>query len=319
MCSVNTVAIDQRAWHAAQFGPGGFYTDPAMSPADHFRTSSMIAGPLVRHLWSLITETDEQLGHPDCFDVCDVGAGDAHLLNELSRTLMDQPPSLRQRIRLFGVDLRPRPAALAPNVAWTIGPAPAAVPNGIVGLLLAFELLDDIPTSHRLPIPIPERHATATTAGLTPPTRARRVVPARVDDERRWPGQCSRRQFAADLVRRLDRGTAIFVDYPDAPSRSAPGDQIVGFRRGRQVPAAADGATNLTSGVDFATLGDQLADLGLVTLAQQHEILANCPPPTDSGDMERLAWFSDLSELTDPLTLGSHRWLTVQRAEATRG
>lgn len=262
----------------------------------------MVAGPLTGQLWSIIAEEDQRLGHPDPFNVYDVGAGDGNLLTELSRTLMEQPADLQQRIRLVGVDLRPRPAGLAPNAQWVVGPAPAALPDGIVGLLLAFELLDDIPTSDG------------------------RVMPAATAQSGPMRNQCPRMQLATDLVRRLDRGTAVIVDY-SAPNELAEAggsereaiEQLVGFRHGFQVPPTTDGATNVTSGVDFTALKERLAAFGEVAVEVQREVLAGSRPPADVRGIERLSWFSQLSELTDPLTLGRHLWLTIRLPEDSNG
>jgi hypothetical protein len=84
----------------------------------------------VRRLAGLV---DDALGHPDPFDVVDVGAGRGELLSGLA----DVPP----RWRLTGVDLAPDPGrrTRGPGVGWR-----ADVPP-VTGLLIANEWLDDVP------------------------------------------------------------------------------------------------------------------------------------------------------------------------------
>ena len=64
------------AMTGALYGPARLLPRPAPGPADHFRTS-VHASPLVRprRVLRLVERIDAALGHPDTFDVVDVGAG----------------------------------------------------------------------------------------------------------------------------------------------------------------------------------------------------------------------------------------------------
>src|SRR4051794_14789925 len=117
---------------AALYGPGGFFVG-ADGPHEHFRTSvhasPLFAGALAR----LVQRVDAALGHPDPFDVVDIGAGRGELLTALSAPL-------DPRFRCTAVERAERPAGLAARIAWTATP-----PRGITGLVLATEWLDNVP------------------------------------------------------------------------------------------------------------------------------------------------------------------------------
>jgi len=114
------------AWERALYGPDGFFLREA--PRDHFRTAatSPVFAAAVRRLAGLV---DEALGRPDPFDVVDLGAGRAELLQAL--------PGVPARWRLTAVERAPDPGL--PGVRWR-----RDVP-AVRGLLLAHEWLDAVP------------------------------------------------------------------------------------------------------------------------------------------------------------------------------
>jgi SAM-dependent MidA family methyltransferase len=81
----------------------------------------------------LIERVDAALGRPARFDVVDVGAGRGELLT-LIRSHLDE------RFRCTAVELAPPPDGLDGGIVWR-----RDVPDGIVGLLLATEWLDNVP------------------------------------------------------------------------------------------------------------------------------------------------------------------------------
>ena len=118
------------------YGPDGFFRrDPG--PAGHFRTSvhasPLFAGAVLR----LVERVDAALGRPRGLDLVDVGAGRGELLTTLAAML---PGDLAARVRLTGVEIAGRPPGLDPRIAWR-----ADVPDGVVGLLVATEWLDNVP------------------------------------------------------------------------------------------------------------------------------------------------------------------------------
>jgi SAM-dependent MidA family methyltransferase len=89
----------------------------------------------------LLKRVDTALGHPDPFDLVDVGAGRAELLTAIrSRLATCAMAGLAERVRYTAVELAPRPAGLDDRVAWR-----SDLPQAVVGLLMATELLDNVP------------------------------------------------------------------------------------------------------------------------------------------------------------------------------
>src|SRR5437899_7857937 len=98
----------------ALYGPQGFYT--RNRPAAHFRTSAQ-SPEFAQAIGRLIELVDSALGHPDPFEIVDVGAGQGELLAHL--------------------DL---PARFTKTPIELGEPVPE-----VTGLLLATEWLDNVP------------------------------------------------------------------------------------------------------------------------------------------------------------------------------
>ncbi|MER7334580.1 MULTISPECIES: SAM-dependent methyltransferase [unclassified Micromonospora] len=172
------------AMDRALYGPGGFFVS-GPGPADHFRTSVHASPAFAAALLRLVEQVDAALGHPAVLSVVDVGAGRGELLRALSAALRvageparsgrsglipprsgspatptppaaarpwlsSDPPSagpapsapvpLAHRVRLTAVEKAPRPADLPAGIEWLDG-----IPDGITGLLVATEWLDNVP------------------------------------------------------------------------------------------------------------------------------------------------------------------------------
>ncbi|MBW3648706.1 MAG: SAM-dependent methyltransferase [Actinobacteria bacterium] len=286
----------------ALYGEDGFFLRHA--PAAHFRTS-VTASPVfatgVRRLAGLV---DAFLGHPDPFDLVDVGAGRGELLS----VLPDVPP----RWRLTGVDLGPDPGN---GLAWT-----ATVPP-VHGLLVANEWLDNIPVDVLFDGRVVEVDAGGTER-LGGPASAEALAWAR----RWWPqgrrvevGLRRDRAWAA-AVGQVRRGLAVAVDYGHVlGDRTMYGDRrptLTGYRDGRQVLPVPDGSCDLTAHVALdaclaATGGDLVRQReALAALAISAELPPRVLSLTDPrGYLARLQTAAQATELLDPRGFGGFGWL----------
>jgi SAM-dependent MidA family methyltransferase len=301
------------AMEAGLYGPGGFFVRAAEGPGDHFRTSvhasPLFAGALLR----LIERVDAALGRPEVFDLVDVGAGRGELLSALR-------PLLPERVRLTAVEVAPRPSRLPGGIAWQ-----REVPDGIVGLLIATEWLDNVPLD---------------VADLDDEGRLRKVLvePSTgveslgglVDAAdlfwlRRWWPQPGRAEIGwprdaawADAVGQVRRGCALAIDYGHRRDERPALGTLTGFRAGRQVTPVPDGSGDVTAhvAVDSAAAA---AGEPYVLIRQREALKAlgvdGARPPLDlarsdpAGYVRALAAAGAEAELIEPSGLGGHWWL----------
>jgi SAM-dependent MidA family methyltransferase len=307
---------------AALYGPDGFFVRVGAGPAGHFRTSvhasPLFAGALVE----LVRRVDDALGRPARFDLVDVGAGHGELLETLL-VLMDD--GLRDRVRLVGVELAPRPEGLSADIGWQ-----KEVPEAVDGLLLATEWLDNVPLDL----------AEIDDAGrlrkvLVDPVSGDEALGGLIDSadrfwvERWWPsggyGESGRVEIGwprdaawAEAVQRVRRGCALAVDYGHVRSARPAGGTLTGYRGGRQVRPVPDGGCDITAHVamDAVALG---AGTAYEIVAQRKALKAlgvdGARPPLDlartdpAGYVRALSAAGAAAELTEPAGLGGHWWL----------
>lgn len=312
---------------SALYGAGGFFARASGGPADHFRTSvhasPLFAGALLR----LIERVDAALGRPDPFDLVDVGAGRAELLQAL------RDRGLPGRFRLTAVEVAPRPRGLAAGIGWR-----RDVPDGIVGLLLATEWLDNVPLDL----------AEVDEAGdvrrvLVDPATGGETLGAPIDAaDRFWlarwwpvaePGERAevgwpRDAAWADAVARVRRGCALAVDYGHLRDARPALGTLTGFRGGRQVHPVPDGTCDVTAHVAMdaaaSAAGIPYALIRQRTALRALGIDGGRPPleraRTDPGGyLRELAAAGAVAELVDPAGLGGHWWLLHGIGMTTRG
>ena len=290
------------AMQDALYGEDGFWLRHA--PAAHLRTS-VTASPVfaiaVRRLAGLV---DDALGHPDPFDVVDVGCGRGELLSAL--------PDVPARWRLTGVDLGPDPGT---GLSWSATVPPAS------GLLMANEWLDDIPLDVLFDGRVVEVDRSGTER-LGGPASADALGWAR----RWWPqgrrvevGLRRDRAWAA-AVGQVRRGLAVAVDYGHVlGDRTTYGDRrptLTGYRDGRQVLPVPDGSCDVTAHVALdacvAASGGRLLRQreALAALGSTAELPSRGMSLSDPrGYLARLQTASRAAELLDPRGLGGFGWL----------
>ncbi|GAB1643478.1 SAM-dependent methyltransferase [Krasilnikovia sp. MM14-A1259] len=304
----------------ALYGPTGFFTSDATGPAGHFRTSVHASPLFAGALHRLVSRLDAALRHPPRFDVVDVGAGRGELLTALHPLLAE---SLGSRARLTAVELASRPPGLNPEIAWR-----PDVPDGVVGLLLGTEWLDNVP----LDVAETDREGRARRVLVDPVTGAESLgAPVDAADAfwlARWwplrsPGDRAEigwpRDVAwADAVSAVRRGCALAIDYGHLRGDRPPHGTLTGFRAGRQVVPVPDGGCDVTAhvAVDAVATG---VGRPYVLLRQRAALQAlgvsGARPPLDQagtdpgGYLRALSRAGAAAELTDAAGLGSHWWL----------
>ena len=280
----------QQAAQEALYGDNGFYLRGA--PADHFRTS-VSAGPLfATAIRRLAGRVDDALGHPDPFDVVDVGTGDGRLLADL--------PDVPSRWRLTGVDLNGRFAATVPDVT---------------GLLVANEWLDNVP----LDVLFDGRLLEVSTTGeerLGPPASSEQLEWARTwwPNRRRVEVGLPREAAWASAVARVHRGLALAVDY--GHTRADRRTTLTGYRDGHQVAPVPDGSCDLTAHV---ALDACAAATGSRLMLQREALpllgISAERPPREMADQDPRGYLALLQtagragELLNSRGLGAFGWV----------
>jgi SAM-dependent MidA family methyltransferase len=299
------------------YGPKGFFTDAASGPSQHFRTS-VHASPLFASAIARLAErVDAALGRPKRFDLVDVGAGRGELLAAVRVMLPDDPA---RRARLTAVEVAPRPAGLDDEIAWA-----REVPDGITGLLIATEWLDNVP----LDIADVDDHGRLRKVLVDPATGDEslggavdvadlfwlgRWWPAAGRVEIGWP----RDTAWADAVSRVRRGCALAVDYGHLRDERPAWGTLTGFRDGRQVAPIPDGSCDVTAHVAMDSIA--VAAGTPYRMMRQREALKalgidGARPPIDLARSDPAAYLRALSaageaaELVEPAGLGGHWWL----------
>ncbi len=288
------------AWDRALYGPDGFYRRHA--PADHFRTAVHGSDLMARALLRLVEAHDLDT-------VVDVGAGRGELLAALHR--------LSPELELLAVEVAPRPATLPPPIAWS-----PVLPESVDGLVIAHEWLDNIPCHvaavddkgdvrvvHVDPSTGQESYGHRVSTPGVPPSMSEWL-------EQWWPLEgrepgtraeigTSRDLAWADVVRRVERGLAIAVDYGHTmESRPAEGS-LRSYLEGRQVPVLPDGSRDVTAhvavdsvaaaaGGTVTTQRDALQALGIDS-SRPTLALASTDPAAYVGALSGAAAAADLT------------------------
>jgi SAM-dependent MidA family methyltransferase len=296
----------REATERALYGEAGFYR---LSRGErHFRTSVSASSSFAAALLTLAAGLES---------VVDIGAGSGRLLADLHR--------LRE-LHLTGVEVGPRPTGLAPGIAWV-----SELPESITGLVVANEWLDNVP------VEVVQQTADGPRCVLVDPaTGAERLGdPPTAEDlawlDRWWPlatvGDRAevgrpRDEAWADLVRRLEGGIAVAVDYEHRLGSRPAGGSLTGYRDGRMVDPVPDGSCDITAHVALdacAEAGVAAGATGSVLTTQRDALralgirgqrpsieLAHTDP---RGYLDELRRAGEEGELLDRGGLGGFGWL----------
>ncbi|MFC3979959.1 SAM-dependent methyltransferase [Streptosporangium jomthongense] len=321
-------------WRAATqralYGENGFYLRER--PSAHFRTSvsaaaSATVGTSAVLAGAVLRELAELAGPAGMIDLVDVGAGEGALA---AGVLALAPQELRSRLRVTCVDVAPRPPDLPEEIGWEL-----VVPEGVEGLVIANEWLDNVPLDVVEQTPDGPRLVM-----VDPSDGAERLgdAPEEADLawlDRWWPlGPVGERaeigrprdEAWASVIVRLARGRAVAVDYAHRLGARPPYGSLAGYRGGAAVAPVPDGSCDITAHVALdacAAAGERVGAV-TTTLTTQREALralgvTGARPPLDLAGWDPVGYLRALSrasleaELIDPHGLGAFGWLRQSR------
>ncbi|MBA2773009.1 MAG: SAM-dependent methyltransferase, partial [Nocardioidaceae bacterium] len=295
----------REAWQRALYGPDGFYRGE--QPAQHFRTS-VHSGPAFAHAVLAL------LRQHDLNAVIDVGAGAGELLVELH--------AIEPTLTLTAIELRPRPPDLPARIGWH-----HELGSGIDGLLLANELLDNLPCD----VVELDEDGAARLVEVCIETGDERLGHVAGRDTEQWlsswwplgaSGQraevgLSRDDWWADACARLHDGVALAIDYGHLRDNRPARLSTVSYRHGRQSVARFDGHHDVTAHVAVDSLA---ARVGAGTRRQRSALLdlgvTGARPPLQQATTEPAAYLRALAlaskegELVATPGLGDFWWVT---------
>jgi len=296
----------RQAMADALYGDRGFYRGVAV-PAAHFRTSAHVSPVWAQSIARLVE-------HAGGATVVEVGAGGGELIGALADLLPGH--------RLIGVDRAARPPDLVDRVEWR-----DSLPEAFDGVLLALELLDNVPVDVVELTDDGPRYIEVSALG-------RERIGAVVDGDdakwlqRWWPlvevGDraevgVSRDAAWAEAVSHLSRGLAVAVDYAADPRRDVAGT-LTGYRDGRQVAPVPDGSCDITAHVLMESCAEAVPDVESRLLTQREALRAlgveGRRPAYDGNPRDYLTALQatgEAAELLDPNGLGGFTWLVQAR------
>lgn len=255
---------------AALYDPrDGFYSGPAAGGREHFTTSPRTSPAFAMLIARRLEAVWERLGRPDPFWALEVGAGDGTLAAQLLELLAEPA---RSRTRYVAIERSPAGREAMAALDATVVDSLDQAPTGVVGVVLANELLDNVPFHRvrRTPSGLAELYVRVRGDGFEltegPPSSAEVVAMApslEVGEEAVvQPGATA---LLDRLVGSLARGHVWLADYGfGGPNGPRPTSSPHGYRRGREeVDVLADpGSRDITAGVDFDAMAARARELG---------------------------------------------------------
>ena len=236
----------------------GFYSRSAVGEAGHFVTSPHVSPAFGVLLARQIEEFWTLLGEPDPFWIVEAGAGDGTLAGQILDFL---PPQMRGVTRYVAVERSAAGRAALDRLDVSVASGIEEVPAGIVGCVVANELLDNLPFhrvrgTERGPVELyvavhgerfvmeegelSSNGVARMAAGLAPGVDAV-VQPAALG-------------FVDQATALLDRGYVWLVDYGFTGGERPAGPHAYRGHRLEQDVLANPGSRDITAGVDFEAL-----------------------------------------------------------------
>ena len=237
------------AWEGAAFGPSGFYGEfgsKGKNPYGHFRTAVTSNPDLAGELFPYLLETYKYCGSPSQFLILDVGGSDGLLMTNLQALIREK--ELNWKTQIYDV---------------SSGDARKIPIREKFGVVIAHELLDDIPTSivefdldltPRLVLvdPVSGHEQLGESVSQLESDWLNNWWPPTAPHARREVG-ITRDQTWIKLVNIFSVGRAIAIDYSHSKDQRTNGlfdaGTLTGYQRGSSVRAIPNGEVNITAHV----------------------------------------------------------------------
>ena len=321
----------ERFMEISLYGPGGFFAGESLRSdrEGDFLTSPEVSSHFGRTLANYVKRLHDEVGDP--FTVVEVGAGSGSLL----RPIIDE-------LRVPALAIERSPAARAQLSRFA--DVAVEIPSGFKGVIIANELLDNIPMALAQLVGEQwrERWVGADEDGLVLVDRDPR--PQVLEWLARYAGpvadggwvevQLAARSWVQSAVSSLHEGALLVIDYGDTAenltSRRASGT-LRTYRKHHLGPDPLDepGETDITADVNFTAL----LDLGLPTrlmrqdefliehgLGESRRRLQNSLREKTTEDMESMTIRSELlgiDTILHPRGLGDFRVLEIRVEDGT--
>ena len=238
-----------KAWEFAAFGPGSFYGEfgsKGTNPYQHFRTAVQSNPDLAGNLFPYLLETYKRCGYPAQFLILDVGGSDGSLIKNLQPLIREK--GLNWKTQIYDVS--------SGDVRWI----PIREQSGVV---IAHELLDDIPTT----IVEFDEDLTPRTVLVDPETGHEQLGESISEADLEWlvtwwpeTSPHARRELGitrdhtwAKLINIFSAGRAIAIDYSHSMDQRRDGlfdaGTLTGYQLGNSVRPIPNGSVNITAHV----------------------------------------------------------------------
>ena len=320
------------AWHDAHLGTypdsHGFYHHH--EPAHHFATEAQAdaaGNPLAQALAVLISDIAGRFQKGEPVEVVDIGAGSGELLTSLLQ-LLDADP----RLHCTAIDVRPRPIDLPAGIDWITGQAPevlrATWPDGITGIVIAHEWLDDLPVD----VVARDEQGVVREVLVDPATGVEHLGEPVSGEAAQWlatwwgpvrdRAEIGLPRDAAwhEVCAALRSGVAVAIDYAPLRTERESGrfdsGTLVGYVRGEARWPIPDGSMNITAHVALDACAAAIEPMGVI--ADQIEMIDELLPedtvsPVPPADADPAGFLAALERVTALRALrersSGYRWL----------